>query len=69
MASSGAYDSVLSAKAATFIISQSKRKQRHIIDLIYSIADYPFQLGDYSSQDTEGRAIQHIDVGLWLISY
>jgi hypothetical protein len=59
----GAYDVVLSEKAASFVISQPKRKQTKIMDLAFQLADYQFQVGDYSSTDDSGRELHHIDLG------
>ena len=63
------FEPVLSGKALAFLLSLNKRHQRQATDLLYRLADYPHQLGDYESEDESGRKIQHIRAGPWVISF
>lgn len=65
MPSPFAFDPVLSGKASSTIVGLSKSKQRIVMDLIYGLADYPGQRGDYSTRDDQGHDIQHIRLGDW----
>jgi len=40
------FEPVLSGKALAFMLSVNKRQQRRISDLLFSLADYPYQPGD-----------------------
>jgi len=65
----GTCEPVLSAKAVRFLHSLTKPKQRRLITLLFRIADYPNQLGDYQSSDDTGRYVQHLMIGDLLVSY
>ena len=69
MPSSFAYEPVLSSKAASFLVSLSKAKQRTVIALLFRLADHPTQLGDYATREQYGREIQHLMVGDWHFSF
>lgn len=69
MPKSGSFEPVLSAKAVGFLYSLSKSKQRRLIYLIFRIADYPTQLGDYQSPDDAGREVQHLLIGDLIVSF
>ena len=69
MPNPAAYEPVLSGKASTFLVKLSKRKQRKLVDLLYRLADYPSQPGDYESVDETGRKIQHLEAGPLVISF
>ena len=64
-----AYEPVLSGKALTFLSTLAKRNQRRLIDLLFRLAEYPHQLGDYASFDECGRHVQHLVAGPLVISY
>ena len=63
MPSSSGYESVLSSKAASFLIGLSRAKQKTVIALIFQLAEHPTQLGDYATREQSGREIQHLMVG------
>jgi mRNA-degrading endonuclease RelE of RelBE toxin-antitoxin system len=63
------FEPVLSGKALAFLLSLKKRRQRQVSDLLYRLAEYPHQLGDYESLDDAGRKIQHFRAGSWVISF
>ncbi|ATC65096.1 hypothetical protein CMV30_14665 [Nibricoccus aquaticus] len=64
-----AYEPVLSAAATTILVGLSRAKQRSVIGLIEKLAEHPQQDGDYSSVDDAGRAVQHVLLGEWHLSY
>jgi len=51
------FEPVLSGKALAFMLALSKRQQRQLSDLLFSLADYPHQPGDYESKDDTGRSV------------
>ncbi len=63
------YEPVLSSKASSFLIGLSKKKQKRVIDLVFQLAEYPSQLGDYATREDGGREIQHLMVGDWHFSF
>ncbi len=50
MADSHSYEPVLSSKAAAFLVSLSKARQRKLIALLYQLADNPSQKGTTPSR-------------------
>lgn len=60
MAERHTYEPVLSSKAAAFLVSLSKVRQRKLIALLYQLAANPSQVGDYSEPDACGRDVQFI---------
>jgi hypothetical protein len=60
MANRYPYEPVLSSKAAAFVISLSKLRQRKLIELLHQLAKNPSQIGDYSERDNTGREVQFI---------
>ena len=69
MADKHLYEPVLSSKAADFLVSLSKPRQRKLIDLLYQLAANPFQPGDFSHADDTGRDVQFIFIRDLLIAY
>jgi hypothetical protein len=63
------YEPVLSSRAAAFLVSLSKGRQRKLIGLLYQLAENPSQIGDYSEPDETGRDVQFILVQDRLIAY
>ena len=63
------FEPVLSGKASSYFVTLSKRKQRRLLDLLYRLATYPGQLGDYESLDEAGRKVQHLEAGPMVISF
>ena len=63
------FEPVLSGKALTFLATLPKRKQRRVVDLLFRLADYPSQPGDYDSVDEAGRKVQHLQIGSFVVSY
>lgn len=69
MPNSPAFDLVLSGKAAAFLVSLSRTKQRKVVALLERLVEYPTQLGDYATHDENGREVQHLVVGDWHFSF
>ena len=69
MADRHPYEPVLSSKAAAFLISLSKARQRKSISLLYQLSDNPSQVGDYSEADETGREVQFLLVRDQLIAF
>jgi hypothetical protein len=69
MADRHSYEPVLSSKAAAFLVSLSKPRQRKLIGLLYQLADNPSQIGDYSEPDQSGREVQFLIVRDILIAF
>ena len=63
------FEPVLSGKASSYFVTLSKRKQRRLLDLLYRLASFPAQPGDYDSIDEAGRKVQHLEAGPLVISY
>ncbi len=63
------YEPVLSSKAAAFLVSRSKARQRKLIGLLYQLAANPFQIRDYSEPDQTGREVQFILIQDLLIAF
>ena len=69
MAKLGPFEPVLSGKASSYFVTLSKRKQRRLLDLLYRLASFPNQPGDYESVDEAGRKVQHLQTGPLVISF
>ena len=63
------YEPVLSSKAAGFLLSLSKARQKKLVGLLYQLADSPAQIGDYSEADDSGRDVQFILIRDLLVAY
>ncbi len=63
------YEPVLSSKAWEHLSSCTKSRQRRLIKLINTLADYPFQLGDYQTTDSVGRPIENLRIEGYMIIY
>jgi hypothetical protein len=69
MADRHPYEPVLSSKAAAFLVSLSKVRQRKLIGLLYQLAESPSQIGDYFETDETGREVQFILIRDQLIAF
>ena len=69
MADFSRFEPVLSEKALAVLLSLKKRQQRKLSDLLFRLAEYPHQPGDYDSKDEKGRRIQHLRAGPLVISF
>lgn len=69
MARFSPFEPVLSGRALAFMVALNKRRQRKLSDLLFRLADYPYQPGDYESTDAAGRRVQHLRVGPLVISF
>src|SRR5437868_1927696 len=64
-----AFEPVLSRKASSYFLTLTKRKQRRLLELLYRLAAYSGQLGDYESLDEAGRKVQHLQAGQLVVSF
>jgi mRNA-degrading endonuclease RelE of RelBE toxin-antitoxin system len=55
--------------AAESILNLPRRRQRKLVDLCNQLASNPFVKSDYSVKDADGRDIEHILVGGFVIAY
>jgi hypothetical protein len=69
MADRHPYEPVLSSKAAAFLVSLSKVRQRKLIGLLYQLAESTSQIGDYIEPDHTGREVQFILIRDQLIAF
>lgn len=69
MADRHSYEPVLSSKAADFLLSLSKPRQKKLIGLLYQLAGSPEQIGDYFESDDTGRDVQFILIRDLLVAY
>ena len=60
---------VFEEEASEFLIAQTKRKRRKLLDISYAIADSPLADPDYSLPDGDGRDIAHVATEGYVISY
>ena len=63
------FEPVLSGNALSMMLTLKKRQQRKLSDLLFRLAEYPHQPGDYESTDEAGRKVQHLRVGHLVISF
>lgn len=63
------YRPLYSDLAAEFILSLPKRRQRKLVDLCNQLASNPFVKSDYSIKDADGRDIEHLLLGGFVIAY
>lgn len=55
--------------ASEFVVAQSKRGRRKILDIGYAIAERPFAGPDYVLPDADGRPICHVETEGYIFSY
>ncbi len=65
----GDYEPVLSPKAWELLRSLSRRRQQRLIRLIYQLAGYPFQQGDYQTRDHTGRPLENLRIEGCILTY
>ena len=63
------YQSHLSLEAVAFVVALPKRKQRRVLDLADQIATQPFKIGDYTTVDAVGRAVENLLLEGYLFTY
>jgi len=69
MADRHSYETVLSSRAAAFLVSLTKARQRKLIGLLYQLAENPSQTGNYAESDETGREVQFLLVRDRLIAF
>ena len=63
------YEPVLSSKALVTLLGLPKRRQNELTGILFQLASFPSQQGDYSLPDESGREIQYIFVGNYVIGF
>jgi hypothetical protein len=63
------YEPVLSSKALATFLNLPKRRQRELTDILFQLASFPSQPGDYSLSDEAGREINYILIGNYVIGF
>jgi len=63
------FKAVFEEEAAEYILAQTKRRRRRLMDLCYVIADDPLAKPDYILNDADGRPISHVSTDGYLVSY
>jgi hypothetical protein len=60
---------IFELEAAEFILAQTKRRKRRLMDLCYAIAADPYAKPDFVLNDADGRPISHVSTDGYLLSY
>lgn len=60
---------IFEEEAGEFILAQSRKRQRRLVDICYIIASDPFAIPDYVLSDAGGREISHVLTEGYLIGY
>ena len=55
--------------ASEFIVAQTKRRRRKLLDIGYAIAERPFAEPDYVLPDAEGHTVGHVETEGYVFSY
>ena len=55
--------------AGEYILAQTKRRQRRLMDICYTLAAEPFAVPDYILPDANGRDVSHVLTEGYLIGY
>jgi mRNA-degrading endonuclease RelE of RelBE toxin-antitoxin system len=63
------YRPYYSHAAAEFFVSLSKRRQRKLLETCNQLARSPFVRSDYTVKDSDGRPIEHIRIGGFVVPY
>jgi mRNA-degrading endonuclease RelE of RelBE toxin-antitoxin system len=58
-----------SKEAAETIVSLSRRRQQKLVDICIQLARNPSVKADYSVKDSEGRDVEHLRIGEFVIAY
>ena len=51
------------------LLGLPKKKQRELSDILFQLASFPSQQGDYQLSDERGREIQYLLVGNYVIGF
>lgn len=60
---------IFEEEAGEYLLAQSKKRQRRLMDICYVIAAAPFAKPDYILPDAEGREVAHVLTEGYLIGY
>lgn len=65
----GRFRVVFGEEASEFVVAQTKRLRRKLLDIAYAVAESPLAEPDYVLPDAEGRAISHVTTEGYVVSY
>ena len=60
---------IFEEEVGEYIFSQSKKRQRRLLNICYAIAADPSATVDYVLSDAEGRSVSHVLTEGYLIGY
>lgn len=60
---------IFEEEAGEFLLAQSKRRQRKLMDICYALAADPLAVPDYVLPDADGRNVSHVLTEGYLIGY
>ena len=63
------FRAVFEEEASEFLIAQTNRKRRKLLDITYAIAESPFANPDYSLPDADDRDVDHVATEGYVVSY
>lgn len=63
------YEPVLSSKALATVLNLPKRRQQELSDILFQLASFPSQPGDYSLAEDSGRDVNYILIGNYVIGF
>jgi len=63
------YQAFFADAVAETILNLPRRKARKLLNLCEQLASNPFVTSDYRVKDAEGREIDHISIGDFIIAY
>jgi hypothetical protein len=63
------YEPVLSSKALATFLNLPKRRQQELSAILFQLASYPSQPGDYSLSEASGREVKYILIGNYVIGF
>ena len=63
------YEPVLSSKSLATLLGLPKKKQRELSDILFRLASFSSQQGDYQLSDERRREIQYLLVGNYVVGF
>jgi hypothetical protein len=60
---------VYEEEASEFVVAQTKRRRRKLLDIGYAIAEKPLADPDYVLPDADGRPICHVETEGYVFCY
>jgi hypothetical protein len=60
---------IFEEQVAEYILAQTRRRRRRLMDVCYAIARDPFAKPDFVVIDADGRPVSHVSTEGYLVSY